>query len=68
MNRAFEATFDQRRYAAAVVDVGVGEEQSVRSDSPSREMSVSMVGVTPSTLIQTAVHQKSLLPHLEQMH
>src|SRR5262249_14766295 len=63
-----EALADERREVAAVVDVGVAEDDGVDLVRVEREVAVPLPGLLAAALVQAAVEQDLVVADLQQVH
>ena len=68
VDRPVEALADERRQVAAVVDVGVAEDDRVDLVRVEREVAVALPGFFAAALVQPAVEQDLVVADFEQVH
>ena len=67
-NGAAKALLHQRGNVAAVIDVGVGEDERINPGRIKRELAVSLKRFFATALIQPAIQQNIVAVHFEQVH
>ena len=68
VDRPVETLADERRQVAAVVDVGVAEDDRVDLVRVEREVAVPLPGFLAAALVQPAVEQDLVVADFEQVH
>ena len=68
VDRPVEPLADERRQVAAVVDVGVAEDDRVDLVRVKREVAVALPGFLAAALVQPAVEQDLVVADFEQVH
>ena len=68
VDRPGEPLADERRQVAAVVDVGVAEDDRVDLVGVEREVAVALPGLLAAALVQAAVEQDLVVADFEQVH